>query len=176
MRYMFRFSILWLAWVCAAGAGSMSASAQTCQLCAAIPKADNAAPRKPIHIEVDSLLDFSTAAHGETGAGAIEVDPATGARRVSGGLIGFGGPALRGTVRITGQPFAAVRIEIPKLMAMTSTMGAKATITGITTTLPPNPVIGSNGQLNFSFGGRMIVADGAAGDFRGRFAIFADYQ
>ena len=153
------------------------AAAPDCQLCA--PKAANTAsqaPRKPLHIEIDSTLDFSLAAYREPAGGTIEVDSQTGSRRVTGGLVGLGGPAVRGVVRMTGEPFARIKVDFPATMQLRSPGGATATISDIRTTLSANPVIGANGELVFSFGGRMTVNGGAAGDFQGRFAISADYQ
>lgn len=148
-----------------------------CQLCSqGDTKSVAAAPRRTLRIEIDSLLDFSTAAHSDAGDGSIEVDARTGLRRVTGGLIGLGGFALRGTVRVTGEPFARVKVDFPRTMAMHSTMGATATISHIETTLSADPTIGADGQLIFSFGARMTVDGGAAGEFNGRFPIVADYQ
>jgi Domain of unknown function (DUF4402) len=147
-----------------------------CQLCAPTTPLEKAIPRRALHIEVDSLLDFSTAAHRDAGDGAIEVDPVTGLRRVTGGLIGLGGPALKGVARLTGEPFARVKVDVPRMMMMRSTTGAVATISNIKTSLSSDPALGGDGTLTFSFGGRMVVADGAAGEFHGRFPIAVDYQ
>jgi hypothetical protein len=151
-----------------------AAGAQACQLCAAQPAAQ-AKPARPLNIDIDTALDFSLAAHTDVGAGSIELDARTGERRFM-GLIGVGGPALRGVVRITGEPFRRVRIELPATIRLNSTMGAKADVTGIRTTLGPDPMIGADGTLTFHFGGRLSVIDDAAGEFHGRVKISADYQ
>ncbi len=152
-------------------------AAADCQLCTAqdanpIP----VKPRRTLHIEIDSVLDFSLAAHRENGGGTIEVDSISGARRITGGLFGLGGPAIKGVVRMTGEPFARIKVDFPTSLTLRSPGGATATISDIRTTLSPDPIIGANGELTFSFGGRMTVNGGAAGDFQGRFAISADYQ
>jgi Domain of unknown function (DUF4402) len=156
---------------------AMSASAADCQLCQ--PKAQppaEAAERRPLRIEIDSVLDFSSIAIRHPGSGAVEIDSHTGARRVSGGLIGLGGPALRGTVRMTGEPFARVRVSLPAALELRALGGATATISDIETTLSADPMIGANGELLFSFGGRMTVHSGESGEFQGRFPISAEYQ
>lgn len=148
--------------------------AQECQLCSG-GKGTEKAPQKPIHIDIETALDFSTAAHTDAGSGTITIDPATGSRRLI-GLVGLSGPALRGTATVTGQPLARVIIDFPKAMVLRSTQGATADVTDMRTDLPPNPTIGANGQLVFSFGGKLSVRDGAAGEFHGRIQVTADYQ
>lgn len=160
-----------------AGAAILAAAptrAQDCQLCSGAKGSDKA-PQKPIHIDIQTALDFSTAAHTDAGAGTITLDPATGARRLI-GLVGLSGPALRGTAIVTGQPLARVVIDFPKTMVLRSTQGATADVTDMRTDLPPNPTIGANGELVFSFGGKLSVRDQAAGEFHGRIQVTADYQ
>ncbi len=172
MNICLRLLILGLGLLSPVSAGS----APDCQLCAPSSKQEKTPPRRALHIEIDSLLDFSTAAHRDVGEGAIEVDPVSGQRRVTGGLIGLGGPALKGVARLTGEPFARIKINVPRMMLMRSTMGAVATISNIETNLSSDPALGGDGKLSFSFGGRMVVADGAAGEFHARFPISVDYQ
>lgn len=155
-------------------ASASPAAAQQCQLCApAEPSA--AKPAKPLKIEIETVLDFSTAAHTSLGNGTITVDPVTGARSFA-GLVGFGGPALRGTVTITGEPFRRVAVELPVTIRLNSTQGAKADVSDIRSDLPRNAVIGADGRLIFAFGGKLTVLNDAAGDFHGRIRITADYQ
>ena len=154
-----------------------SAGAADCQLC--LPKTDKAervTPRRVLRIEIDSVLDFSSIAIRTQGSGAVEIDSHSGTRRVSGGLIGLGGPALRGTVRVTGEPFARIAVRLPTALELRAVSGATARISQVETTLSADPVIGANGELTFSFGGRMTVTDGEAGEFQGRFPISAEYQ
>ncbi len=149
--------------------------AAQCQLCAATTNA-LPSPARALKIDIEAMLDFSTAAHSDSGTGSIEIDPRTGQRRVTGGLVALGGMALKGTVLLTGEPFRRVRITLPVSIVMHSTMGATADITGITANLGPDPMLGPDGTLSFSFGGKMTVRDGAAGDFHARIPITAEYQ
>jgi Domain of unknown function (DUF4402) len=152
------------------------ARAQQCRLCSAQPDpVAQAQPVRPIKIDIETALDFSTAAHTDLGQGSIQIDPLTGQRRFS-GLIGVGGPALRGKVTIQGEPFRRVRIELPTTIRLNATMGAKAEVTDFQSTLGPNPMIGADGQLVFWIGGKLSVLDDAAGEFHGRIHISADYQ
>ena len=156
----------------------MPANAQTeCQLCTvaeakAVPENKN----RPLHIDIETSLDFALAAHTDVGAGTIDLDARTGERRVGNGLVGVGGPAFRGTALVTGEPFARIRIAVPSSIRLNSTMGAKAEVTAIVTSLSADPMLGADGRLEFSFGGRFSVTDGAAGEFHGRVQITADYQ
>lgn len=150
--------------------------AQTaCQLCAPRDVPGPNQPNRPIGIDIETTLDFATAAHTDSGSGTVTLDARTGQRSFA-GLVGVGGPALRGTVTITGEPFRRIAIELPSRIALNSTMGAKADITEIRTHLSPDPRIGADGRLVFLFGGTLAVRDGAAGDFHGRIQIRADYQ
>jgi hypothetical protein len=130
---------------------------------------------RPIHIDIETTLDFATAAHTDSGSGSVTLDARTGQRSFV-GLLGVGGPALRGTVTITGEPFRRIAVELPARISLNSTLGAKAEITDIRTNLSPDPRIGADGRLVFMFGGRLAVRDEAAGDFRGRIQIRAEYQ
>jgi hypothetical protein len=157
-------------------AAPVPALAQSCQLCSSRPAdAAQAQPTRPLKIDIETALDFSTAAHTDLGQGNIVIDPLTGQRRLS-GLVGVGGPALRGMVTITGEPFRRVRIDLPRTIRLNATMGAKADVTDMQSTLGPDPMIGADGRLIFWFGGKLSVLDDAAGDFHGRIQISADYQ
>jgi hypothetical protein len=167
--------LLWIATLSGASMFPGAVVAQSvCQLCAQ-PQAAEKAPARPIKIDIDTELDFAAAAHTDIGSGTIVLDPRTGQRQFS-GLVGLSGPALRGTVTITGEPFRRLTIDMPTIISLNSTMGAKADITDVRTNLSPDPMIGANGTLVFSFGGKLSVRDGAAGEFHGRIQIKADYQ
>lgn len=158
-------------------AAPLPVRAQTiCQLCAPGPVVTAPPIVRVLRIEINAELDFSTAAHTQSGQGSIEIDPRTGQRRVTGGLVGLGGMALKGTVKLSGDPFRHVRISLPATIIMQSTLGATAIVNGITADISADPVLGSDGTLVFSFGGKMIVNGGAAGEFHGRIPITAEYQ
>lgn len=169
---------LWLVPLCVGGVFADPVRAQpVCQLCTVTEaKAPVEKIKRAIHIDIETTLDFALAAHTDVGAGTIDLDPRTGERHVGNGLVGVGGPALRGTAIITGEPFARVRISVPATIKLNSTMGAKAEVSGIVTSLTADPMLGADGRLEFNFGGRFSVSDGAAGEFHGRIQITADYQ
>jgi Domain of unknown function (DUF4402) len=142
------------------------ASAQ-CQLCAPGSGTTSKLPAKPLQIEIDAALDLGR---------AVSIDPVTGARRVTGGLADLGGMSLKGTVRLTGDPFAPVAVSLPNRITLSATNGSTADVVDLKTDLSPNAALDSQGRLTFAFGGRLIVTAGTAGDFRGRIAISADYR
>jgi Domain of unknown function (DUF4402) len=152
------------------------ASAQ-CQLCAPGSGTTSKLPAKPLQIEIDAALDLGRAAHlGQMTSGTVSIDPVTGARRVTGGLADLGGMSLKGTVRLTGDPFAPVAVSLPNRITLSATNGSTADVVDLKTDLSPNAALDSQGRLTFAFGGRLIVTAGTAGDFRGRIAISADYR
>lgn len=159
---------------CAIPMSGATAAAQACQLCTSGPAGPKAALR-PLTVAIETALDFSTAVHTSRGSGSIAIEARTGRRQMI-GLVALGGPALVGTVTITGEPFARIVIDMPRTIMLNSNLGATADVTEIRTDLPPHPSIGSDGRLVFTFGGRLTVRNEAAGDFRGRIPVSADYE
>lgn len=152
------------------------ASAQ-CRLCAPGPGDKSNLPAKPLQLEIEAALDLGRAAHrGQTTSGTVSIDPVTGVRRVTGGLADLGGMSLKGTVRLTGDPFAPVAVSMPNKISLTASNGSTADVVELKTDLSPNAALDAQGRLTFAFGGRLIVTAGASGDFRGRIAISADYR
>ncbi|MBA3895618.1 MAG: DUF4402 domain-containing protein [Sphingomonadaceae bacterium] len=147
-----------------------------CRLCAPAPETAAKAPAQPLEIEIEAGLDFSRAAHRANTGGTIAVDERSGGRTIGGGLIDLGGLALKGQVRLTGAPFARVRISLPPSIRLSAPNGGSAEVSGLETDLGPDPALDAQGRLSFSFGGRLIVAGGASGDFRGLIPITADYR
>ena len=148
-----------------------------CRLCAPGTAAAAAAPTVPLSIEVDAALDLGRAAQTRAnGAGSISIDPQTGARRVTGTLTDLGGLSLKGTVRLTGQPFAPVIVTLPSSIALSAPDGSQADVVEIRTDLRPGATLDAQGRLSFGFGGRLIVNGGSAGEFRGRIPVVAEYR
>lgn len=155
-----------------------SAAAQTgCLLCSApVEAAKLNKVMRPLRVDIETSLDFSLAAHTNNGSGSIEIDPKTGERRIIGGLVALGGSSMRGIVSVEGEPFAPLTVTMPQSIKLNSTRGDKAEVVDIKTSLAANPMIGADGRLSFSFGGRLVVENGATGSFRGRIHINVDYQ
>ncbi len=154
--------------------GATGAQAQ-CRLCPDAPAPTAARERtRPLSIEVETALDFSRAA-GNGQGGSIVVDERSGARRVA-GLVDLGGIAIKGSVRLTGEPFGHVQVSLPSSVVLTAPDGSTAEAVDLRADLSPDPALDANGALAFGFGGRLVVHGGASGDFRGRIAIVADYR
>lgn len=152
------------------------AEAQTpCRLCAPGEAAPVRAPERPLTIEVEAGIDFSRLAVA-SGGGSVDVDPANGARRVSGGLIDLGGMTLTGAVKLSGEPGRAVRVSLPDRVLLTTPDGGTAELRDIRTDLPAAARLGPDGRLSFAFGGRLEVTGAVSGQLRGRIPIVADYE
>ena len=156
----------------------VAAGDDTCRLCAPSDGAKQieTAREIPLTLEISTKLDFSRAALSGTGGGAIEIDPLNGSRRVGGGMIDLGGSALAGTAVVRGEPGRAVRIDMPTSARMTSSTGGVVEIAGLRTTLTANPRLDQSGQLEFSFGGKLLVRGNVSGTFRARIPITAQYE
>ncbi len=154
-----------------------SAAHADCRLCASEASKQPTAPVLPLRIEVEAALDLGRAAQIRAGGGgAISLDPTTGERRVTGGLADLGGFSLKGTVRLSGDPFAPVSVSMPSRIPLTAPDGSSADVIGIRTNLSPNATLDAQGHLSFAFGGQLVVTAGQAGDFRGRINVVADYR
>jgi hypothetical protein len=148
-----------------------------CQLCAPGSKTPTQERAIPLSISVEAALDLGRAAQTRpSGSGTISLDAQTGARRVTGSLADLGGFALKGMVRLDGEPFAPVSVSVPSRISLSAPDGSTADVVEIRTDLPTEATLDAQGKLSFRFGGRLIVTAGQAGDFRGRIPIVADYR
>jgi Domain of unknown function (DUF4402) len=145
-----------------------------CPTCATDPVAMR--QRVPVTIEIEAGLDFSRLIRTQSSDGTMRVDPLSGAREASGGIAELGGMALKGTAIVTGEPLAPLRITLPDRIEMRSTSGATAEVVDLQTDLSPAPMLGPDGRLAFSFGGKLSVKGQISGAFRGNIRISADYQ
>lgn len=156
----------------------VAASDDVCRLCSGPTPTEQALEKReiPVTLEITTKLDFSRAALSGTGGGAIELDPQSGGRRVNGGIIDLGGSALAGKAIVRGEPGRSVRIDMPGSAQMTSSTGGVIEIAGLRTNLGGRTRLDSTGRLEFSFGGRLLVAGNVSGTFRARIPITAQYE
>ncbi len=153
-----------------------SASAQ-CQLCEERePVFAETAPDRPLRIEIENGLDFDRLAVGGDAGGVVDLDPATGHRQLAGDLVDLGGFAVRGTAVLRGDPGRMVRVDLPSSAMLYTVEGEAVELANLESDLPAQPQLDSNGQLRFSFGGRLYVRGRSAGNFRGRIRISAEYE
>mgnify|MGYP000902635482 FL=1 len=73
-------------------------------------------------------------------------------------------------------PLREVRVDLPHQVEMTTPEGGRAMLTQFTTDLPSRPTLNANGELEFSFGARLVIDGGRGGSFRGRIPISVDYN
>ena len=149
-------------------------AAAQCRLCPADAERPAAAEARPLTIDIEAALDLGRAAV-RGGGGSIALDERSGARRVT-GLTDLGGFAIKGSVRLTGEPFRQVRVSLPSSVRLVAPDGSSAEAVGLRSDLPPAPTLDGAGALVFSFGGQLVVTGDASGEFRGRIQINADYQ
>ena len=155
--------------------GAAPAGAQ-CLLCP--QDSATASARKaetPLRIDVETRLDMGRVAVGAMG-GEVEIDPASGARRLRGDVVDLGGFGLSGTVTVRGEPGAEVRVILPTSVDLESGHGRTARVTGLATDLAPAPRLGPDGRLQFRFGGRLQVTALDDGDYRGRIPVTVEYK
>ena len=152
-------------------------AAAQCLLCAQDKTAGVAArgTETPLRVEVETRLDMGRVAAGAMG-GEVELDPASGARRVRGDVVDLGGFALTGVVTVRGEPDAAVRVILPASVDLEGGDGRTARVTGLVTDLSATPRLGPDGRLQFRFGGRLLIAGLDDGDYRGRIPVTVEYQ
>lgn len=143
-----------------------------CKLCM---QAQEQTAKAPLLIEIDKGIDFSRYAQ-VGGGGSAAIDPQTGTRTVSGGLMSLGGFAYQGHATVTGAPNAYVRIEMPGSVTLYSASGAQVELSDFRTDLPASPMLDGSGRLEFDFGARMETRQGGGGNFRGRIPIRIEYN
>lgn len=129
----------------------------------------------PLRIDIETQLDMGRVAAG-AGGGEVEIDPVTGVRRVRGDVRDLGGFAVTGTVTVRGEPGAEVRVFLPASVDLESGSGGTARVVGLATDLTAAPRLGSDGRLQFRFGGRLQVSEASQGDYRGRIPVTVEYQ
>ena len=151
-----------------------AAAQDSCRLC--YTSGELAPGERPLTIEIWTDLNFSKLAlTGRTG-GSAELSASDGAKQTTGDLIDLGGISVSGHGKITGVPLREVRIDLPDRVDMTTADGGRAELAQFTTNLPAHPALNANGELEFSFGARLVLSGGRGGTYRGRIPISVDYN
>lgn len=155
-------------------AASPSSGQESCRLCFA--SAAGSPGERPLSVEVWADLNFSRLALTGRDGGSAVLDPGDGSKRTSGAVLDLGGMPVTGHVRITGTPHREVRIELPQHVAMRAPDGGAGELAAFTTDLPEHAVLDGNGQLEFTFGARLVIRGGKGGNLRGQIPISVDYN
>jgi len=129
----------------------------------------------PLHIEIESGIDFSRSALRNKQDGDALIDPLTGEKIVGPNMIDLGGFPFQGKARVTGRPLQPVRIDLPATVTLRSTKGAKAELSEFTTDIDGVAMLDANGELVFRFGARITTIEARGGNFRGRIPIRVEY-
>lgn len=151
-----------------------AAAQEGCRLCYSDVTAKPG--ERPLAIEIWTDLNFAKLALTGRSGGSAEVAAGSSDKRTSGELMDLGGTTITGRGRISGVPLREVRLDLPGQVEMTTPEGGRARLTGFTTDLPQRPTLNANGELEFSFGARLVIEGGRGGKFRGRIPISVDYN
>lgn len=146
---------------------------EACRLCYSDPAAQPG--DRPLTIEIWTDLNFAKLALTGRSGGSARLDTA-GGKSTAGDIIDLGGTAVTGRGRITGIPSRDVRVDLPRMVAMTTPDGGNAQLVDFTTNLPAYPRLDSSGVLEFEFGARLVIKDGRGGNYRGRIPISVEYN
>lgn len=144
----------------------------SCRLC----YAEGAPGERPLTLEIWTDLSFARLALLSRSGGSAAIDAQTGGKSTQGDLISLGGAPVTGRGRITGVPLRPVRVDLPSQVPMTTPDGARAELVDFTTNLPHRPMLDANGELEFTFGARLVLKSGTGGNYRGRIPITVDYN
>jgi hypothetical protein len=154
---------------------AQDAGAAPCRLCGTT-SADptNARPATPLHLEVETRLDFDKVVFGGTGSATVALSPG-GGTRLSGAVAAAGARAMPGAVLVRGEAGRAVTIELPHQVQLFGEGSGSIRIDSLVTDLPPFPRIGDDGTLSFRFGGDLRLSGDSDGAYRGTIDIIVEY-
>ena len=172
MCIMVRVTLLALALATAVLPSTARAQCRLCDQPSTQMPADSA--DGDVQISVDTGLDFDRLIFSGAGTGAATVRP-DGANGAEGIVTAVSPRANVGTVLVHGQPGRALRVSFPRRIELYSLNGGRITLDQVVTDLPSMPRLDSAGNLNFRFGGRLIVTGDADGQFRGDLPITVEY-
>lgn len=175
---MGRIALLLLALLAALPVGFVAPSqaAAQCRLCETpdihVDRAEQA--QRNVGLSIETTLDFDRIVLVGDGYGSATLGP-DGERHTEGIVAALSGRAMVGTVVIRGEAGRYVSVHIPADVELFSTDGARLRLEAITSDLPDSPRINADGELRFSFGGRLLIEGDAEGDYRGEIPIIAEY-
>lgn len=132
------------------------------------------APAVPVRLEVETSLDFDKLVLLGSAGGIARLGP-DGSRLTSGAVEALSPRAMTGEVVIRGEPGRIVRVSMPSRIELFGVGGGQLTIQGLISDLPSNPRLDRDGRLRVRFGGELLIAGDAEGDYRGDIAITVEY-
>lgn len=129
---------------------------------------------RTVGLSIETTLDFDRIVLVGEGSGSATLGP-DGQRMTEGVVAALSGRAMVGQVTIRGEAGRYVAIQIPHEIELYSTDGRRLRLEAIVSDLADSPRIDDDGELHFSFGGRLMIEGDAEGDYRGEIPIIAEY-
>lgn len=122
-------------------------------------------------------LDFGTILRGTT-AGRVVINPRTGARTVTGGVVAAGGTPRRATFTISGTPRRVVTIRVtPTSTTLTNGTGGSMLVNAFTLNGSANRRLSAAGTIALGVGARLnVAANQPDGVYTGSFTLTVNYQ
>lgn len=130
---------------------------------------------KPITISLAQNLEFGSLAGDATSPGTAIIDPASGAKSVTGGVADFGGINTAASFDITGDKNVPFTIILPGTVTLTS--GGNTMSLGTFTSSPAAAsLLDNTGKATIGVGGTLQVGvSQAAGAYTGVFTVTVNY-
>lgn len=127
-----------------------------------------------VELQVETSLSFDRMILSGPGKGAVTIRP-DGSNGVEGAVIEVGPRATVGTVLVHGEPNRMIRIELPRRIQLFSVTGGQITLDDVSTDTAGVTRLDSAGNLNFRFGGRLVLSGDCDGPYRGDLPITVEY-
>ncbi len=158
-----------------ASSSAQQAGAAPCRLCPADSlDSSNARPAAPLHLQVETRLDFDKVVFEGKGNALFALSPG-GIARLSGAATATGARPMPGSVLIRGEPGRAVRVDLPANVRLFGAGNGAMSIDSLVTDLPSFPRIGDDGTLSFRFGGDLRLSGDGDGAYHGTVDITVEY-
>ncbi len=131
-----------------------------------------------IALSKTSDLAFGTVSRPSSGAGAVTIDPATGARTTSGPVVAVSSTTSRAGFLVTGEGGQAFSITVPATFAMSGPQTLTVTTASSAAASPVlSGALGSAGTYAFGVGGSVSLdASTLAGSYTGSFTVTVAYN
>lgn len=129
-----------------------------------------------VSLSIQSDIDFGRLVLIGSGVGQVLLDLQTGAKQTVGNINDLGGISFSGHAIVTGKPLKTINISFPASITMSDGTGAAAELTDFRTDLPPAPVLGASGTMEFHFTGTLRTSSPVGGNLRGRIPIRVAYN
>jgi hypothetical protein len=134
---------------------------------------------RSLAIAKTSDLVFGSVVKPAAGSGTVAIDAATGARAVTGGVVGVANPTpTRAVFNVTGEGGQAISVSVPASFQMTGPQPITVTTTNSAAGAPVlSGALGSPGSYSFGVGGSApITSTTPDGSYSGSFTVTVAYN